>query len=216
MQRRGHHHCGVLVFTSALHGEVFADDAKTAEQLWSFKGPEYVFGAPMVYEAAGKEYVAIYYGGQSPLIDGMTETHQPRLLVFSVEAEPEASASELLKSEFSSAEDEALALAAEGKEPTAPSSSEAEGEEVTASSPGGEIFSSNCAACHILAAAGATSTTGPNLDDRKPSESTVETQVIVGGGAMLAFGKSHLLSSKEIREVSECVGEVAGKNVIGH
>lgn len=207
---------GGLLFTSALHGEFIADDAKTGKQLWSFKGPEYVFAAPIVYEAGGKEYVAIYYGGEAPLVDGMTETHQPRLLVFSVEAESEETASELPKSEFSSVEDEVLALAKEGKEPQPEEAAEEEGEEKAATSPGAEVFATNCATCHTLAAAGATGTTGPNLDELKPSESTVETQVIDGGGAMPAFGKSKILTSKEIKEVSKYVSEVAGKNVTGH
>jgi quinohemoprotein ethanol dehydrogenase len=214
---------GGLLFTSALHGELFAEDAKTGKQLWSFKGPEYVFAAPIVYEAAGKEYVAIYYGGEAPFVDGMTETHQPRLLVFSVEAEPEGTASELPESELSSVESEVLALAAQGKEETAEEAegggkeAEAEeGEEKTTASPGSEVFSANCATCHTLAAAGATGTTGPNLDELKPTEKAVETQVINGGGAMPAFGKSHILTEEEIHQVSVYVAGVAGKNVTGH
>jgi PQQ-dependent dehydrogenase (methanol/ethanol family) len=207
---------GGLLFTSALHGEFIADDAATGKKLWSFEGPEYVFGAPIVYEAGGQEYVAIYYGGESAFVNGMTETHQPRLLVFSVEAEPEGSASELPESELSSVEEEALALAAEGKEAQPEEEAEGEGEEKVAASPGGEVFSTNCATCHTLAAAGATGTTGPNLDELKPSESVTETQVINGGGAMPAFGKSHILNSAEIKQVSEYVAEVAGKNVTGH
>jgi quinohemoprotein ethanol dehydrogenase len=207
---------GGLLFTSALHGEFIADDAKTGKQLWSFKGPEYVFAAPIVYEAAGKEYVAIYYGGEAPFVDGMTETHQPRLLVFSVEAEPEGTASELPQTEFSSVEDEVLALAKEGKEPAPEEAKEEEGEEKVVTSPGAEVFSTNCATCHTLAAAGATGTTGPNLDELKPTEKAVETQVIDGGGAMPAFGKSHILTEKEIHEVSVYVAGVAGKNVTGH
>jgi quinohemoprotein ethanol dehydrogenase len=207
---------GGLVFTSALHGELIADDAKTGKQLWSFKGPEYVFAAPIVYEAAGKEYVAIYYGGESAFVDGMTEDHTPRLLVFSVEAQPEQTAGDLPKSELSSVEDEVLALAAEGKEPQPEEAEGEEEEEKAATSPAAEIFSSNCGSCHTLAAAGATGTTGPNLDELKPSASVVETQVIDGGGAMPAFGKSHILKSNEIKEVSEYVAEVAGKNVTGH
>ncbi len=213
---------GGLLFTSALHGEFIADDAKTGKQLWSFKGPEYVFAAPIVYEAGGKEYVAIYYGGEAPFVDGMTETHQPRLFVFSVEAEPEGTASEAPESELSSVENEVLALAAEGTEKTAEElesggkAESPEGNEKEATSPGAEVFTTNCATCHTLAAAGATGTTGPNLDELKPTEKAVETQVIDGGGAMPAFGKSHILSEKEIHEVSVYVAGVAGKGVTGH
>ena len=81
----------------------------------------------------------------------------------------------------------------------------------TGETAGAEIFTTNCATCHTLAAAGATGTVGPNLDDLKPSESTVEKQVIDGGGAMPAFGKSKILTPAEIKEVSEYVSNVAGK-----
>jgi mono/diheme cytochrome c family protein len=74
-----------------------------------------------------------------------------------------------------------------------------------------EIFTTNCATCHTMAAAGATGTVGPNLDDLKPSEATVEKQVIDGGGAMPAFGKSKILTPAEIKEVSEYVSSVAGE-----
>ena len=78
---------GGLVFSSANHGEFFAYDAKTGKELWHFKGPENVWAAPVVYEAEGKEYVAIYYGGQVGPNGGMTERHNTSMLVFSVEAE---------------------------------------------------------------------------------------------------------------------------------
>jgi mono/diheme cytochrome c family protein len=44
----------------------------------------------------------------------------------------------------------------------------------------------------------------------KPSAPTVEKQVINGGGAMPAFGKTKILTPKEIKEVSSFVAEVAG------
>jgi alcohol dehydrogenase (cytochrome c) len=216
---------GGLLFTSANHGEILAYDAKTGDELWKFKGPENVWAAPVVYEAGGSEYVALYYGGQVGANGGMTEEHYPRLLVFSVEAEAQPSAAEMPKTEFTKTEEEALQLAAEGKEPVAEEEAELEAEagkggEVEAhekakegeagGEPGAEVFATNCATCHTLEAASAEGTAGPNLDTIEPSRSAVEHQVINGGGAMPAFGKSKILTTKEIEEVSEYVSTVAG------
>ena len=48
------------------------------------------------------------------------------------------------------------------------------------------MFTGNCGGCHTLADAGTTGTVGPNLDELKPDEATVEHQIANGGGAMPA------------------------------
>jgi len=75
---------------------------------------------------------------------------------------------------------------------------------------GAAIFKgAGCAGCHTLAAAGATGTTGPNLDQLKPSTGVVAHQVMVGGGLMPAFqGK---LSPAQIQAVAKYVSSSAGK-----
>jgi mono/diheme cytochrome c family protein len=75
---------------------------------------------------------------------------------------------------------------------------------------GAAIFKgAGCAGCHTLAAAGATGTVGPNLDQLKPTTSVVAHQVMVGGGAMPAFqGK---LSPAQIQAVAQYVSSSAGK-----
>ena len=65
------------------------------------------------------------------------------------------------------------------------------------------------ATCHTLAAAEATGQVGPNLDELKPSEKTVQTQVETGGDKMPSFkGK---LSPAEIKSVATFVSKSAGK-----
>jgi mono/diheme cytochrome c family protein len=72
-----------------------------------------------------------------------------------------------------------------------------------------QIFSTNCASCHTLKAAGASGNVGPNLDQLKPSKATVQHQVEVGGGVMPAFkGK---LTDAEIAAVADFVSKNAGK-----
>jgi mono/diheme cytochrome c family protein len=72
---------------------------------------------------------------------------------------------------------------------------------------GKAIFSSNCASCHTLAAAGATGKVGPNLDELKPDEQRVKRQVENGGAAMPAF--KGRLSDAQIAAVAKFVASTA-------
>jgi cytochrome c6 len=76
---------------------------------------------------------------------------------------------------------------------------------------GKAIFASQCASCHTLKAANASGTIGPNLDQLKPAESVVKTQVENGGGVMPAFGKQKILTPAQIDAVSKYVADNAGK-----
>ncbi len=74
---------------------------------------------------------------------------------------------------------------------------------------GAAIFKSECAGCHTLAAAGATGTVGPNLDQLKPNMAIVVHQVTNGGAVMPAFkGK---LTTAQIQAVAKYVSSSAGK-----
>lgn len=74
----------------------------------------------------------------------------------------------------------------------------------TAVSSGKQIFSSaGCAGCHTLAAVHATGSVGPNLDQLKPSEAAVVSQVTSGGGGMPSFAGS--LSKSQIIAIAKFV-----------
>ena len=74
---------------------------------------------------------------------------------------------------------------------------------------GAAIFKTNCASCHTLAAAGATGTVGPDLDQLKPAMALVVHQVTNGGAIMPAFkGK---LTAAQIQAVAKYVSSSAGK-----
>ncbi len=79
----------------------------------------------------------------------------------------------------------------------------------TTSTDGKTIFKTNCASCHTLAAAGATGTIGPNLDQLKPPLARAKRQVINGGGVMPAF--KGRLTDQQIEAVAKFVADNAGK-----
>jgi mono/diheme cytochrome c family protein len=75
---------------------------------------------------------------------------------------------------------------------------------------GAAVFASaGCASCHTLKAAGATGSIGPDLDQVRPSASTVSAIVQSGGGAMPSFAGK--LSSAQIAAVAAYVSSVAGR-----
>jgi cytochrome c6 len=126
-------------------------------------------------------------------------------------AEEEEPAEESESSEATEEEEPAE----EEKEPAAAAGEEEGGESegggaTAASEEGMTIFTTNCGSCHTLAAAGTSGEVGPNLDELKPAEPTVEQQVINGGGPMPAFGKEGILSPEEVKAVATYVSSVAG------
>jgi len=76
-------------------------------------------------------------------------------------------------------------------------------------SAGKSVFASaGCSGCHTLAAANATGTVGPNLDQLKPDYRAVTAQVTLGGAAMPAFKSS--LSAQQIADVAAFVVDSTG------
>jgi mono/diheme cytochrome c family protein len=74
---------------------------------------------------------------------------------------------------------------------------------------GKAVFTQNCGSCHTLAAAGASGTVGPDLDQLKPSAAIVQHQVVNGGAVMPAFAGT--LSTAQIAAVATYVSSVAGQ-----
>ena len=93
--------------------------------------------------------------------------------------------------------------------PEAGTTSTSTGGTQQASAQGKQLFTQNCAGCHTLKDANASGKVGPDLDQLKPDQPTVQRQVTNGGGAMPAFKGQ--LSDKEIQAVSQYVSSVAGQ-----
>jgi mono/diheme cytochrome c family protein len=77
-------------------------------------------------------------------------------------------------------------------------------------SAGSTVFASaGCGGCHTLKAAGTTGTTGPDLDQLRPSAAAVAATVRSGSGLMPSF--SGKLSDAQISAVATYVSSVAGR-----
>lgn len=75
---------------------------------------------------------------------------------------------------------------------------------------GEAIFAeAGCGGCHVLEAAGASGTVGPNLDESQPPKDLVIDRVTNGQGAMPAFGDQY--SAEQIESVADYVVANAGK-----
>jgi mono/diheme cytochrome c family protein len=84
------------------------------------------------------------------------------------------------------------------------------GEDTGGAADGAAVFASaGCGNCHTLAAANASGTVGPNLDEAQPDTEAVAEQVRNGGGGMPAFEGE--LSEEEIQAVAEYVSSSAGQ-----
>lgn len=64
-----------------------------------------------------------------------------------------------------------------------------------------------CGSCHVLADAGSTGTTGPNLDEAQPSYDAAFQQIQNGGGGMPAYDG---LGEDAIADLAAYVSERAG------
>ena len=75
---------------------------------------------------------------------------------------------------------------------------------------GKKVFTTaGCAQCHTLKDANATGKVGPDLDQLKPAQARVVTQVTNGGKVMPPFKAT--LSAAQIQAVATYVSSVAGK-----
>ena len=73
---------------------------------------------------------------------------------------------------------------------------------------GKQIFTAEgCGGCHTLAAAGASGSSGPDLDEVAPDAATVAAKVKSGGGSMPSFD----LPAPELDALAEYVASVAGR-----
>ena len=97
---------------------------------------------------------------------------------------------------------------------TGPPTTDESGGETAPKESGGQIdgagvfAEAGCGSCHTFAAAGASGTIGPNLDESQPSKELAIERVTEGAGAMPSFADQ--LSPEQIAAVAEYVSQNAG------
>jgi glucose dehydrogenase/cytochrome c5 len=186
-----------LVFTTTLDGIVWALNTETGKVEWQSKLPAGT-NAPVAINEDMVITAGSYPQGKGQVAE---------IVAFKLGATGPEPAPGTSETKGNGDEGNNGPASVDGAEGT--SEEGAEGEAAGASASGKEVFSTICAACHTLAAAGAEGTTGPNLDELKPSKALTEKQVTNGGGGMPAFGGE--LSKEEIAAVAEYVEKEAGK-----
>jgi mono/diheme cytochrome c family protein len=100
-------------------------------------------------------------------------------------------------------------LAATGEPPADDSGGQTTPKESGGQVDGAAVFAeAGCGSCHTLAAAGASGTIGPNLDESMPSKELATERVREGMGAMPSFADQ--LSPEQIAAVADYVSQNAG------
>ena len=97
---------------------------------------------------------------------------------------------------------------------TGPPTSDETGGETAPKESGGQIdgaavfAEAGCGSCHTFAAAGASGTIGPNLDESQPSKELAMERITEGAGAMPSFADQ--LTPEQIAAVADYVSQNAG------
>lgn len=177
-----------IVFTSTLDGNVYGFNAGNGDQVWTSPLP------------AGAVAPIAAYSDTLIVPAGLVTKKGQKAQVVAFTIGGLGSIGGRVAPKIRTKVQQETAAKAEG--------TKAEGGE-SAALDGKALFVANCAGCHTLAAAGTSGTSGPNLDELKPSAAVTAKQVTNGGGAMPAFKGT--LSPEEIDAISEYVASVAGK-----
>jgi mono/diheme cytochrome c family protein len=178
------------VFVGRNGGELEAYAAENGKLLWSFQTGAGANDTVTVFEHKGKEYIALYAGGNSLA----ATAHGDTIWLFGLDGTIEAAAGI----------GKGAGTAHAGETPTEPT--DGTPGTTTADLKNGEaVFSDNCTGCHGLSGGGGNG--GPNLEPQDDVEANIK-QVTNGGGGMPAFGDQ--LSAQDIADVAAWVAKNAG------
>lgn len=182
---------GDLVFVGHNDGRLFAFNAATGNEVWSYKMDAGANAPAVTYEIDGEQYISIFAAGNS--LAG--SAHGDKVYTFKINGKWNGKPID----------------AAEGKK--AKSTKTKKSDKPSASADpyalGISVYSGNCLSCH--GDQGINGHNGPNLQQSKFAENydNVYNQIISGGTTMPAFKST--LSQEEIKAVARYVNEVLTK-----
>ncbi len=181
---------GNLVFVGHNDGRLIAFDAKTGDELWSYKMDAGANAPSITYEIDGEQYISIFAAGNA--LAGTV--HGDKVYTFKL-------GGNLAEGTFTQA----------GKNGTTKPSVENGKIETTVTTSasvtdGLPLYKASCLACH--GDAGANGHNGPNLQDSKVSDNydAVLKQIKDGGTSMPSF--KDILTDAEISAIAKYVNEV--------
>jgi quinohemoprotein ethanol dehydrogenase len=186
---------GQLVFQGRADGRFVAYDAKSGSTLWSFDAQCGIVGAPIVFTASGREYVAVLagFGGPAAMLGSTSaqfgwraQRQARRVLVFALEGSGHLPAK---------AESDAVIAV---NDTTFASDAEVEKR-------GEAAYGSRCFTCH-----GGAAISGGSAPDLRASPITLSPdafRALVQGGALVALGMPRFdqLSSVDLESIRQYI-----------
>jgi len=188
---------GDLVFVGHNDGRLIAFNAKTGDEVWSYKTDAGANAPSITYEIDGEQYLSIFAAGNS--LAG--SAHGDKVYTFKLNGNWDGTPIDA--SEKSDGKTEVVVSDTESDE-TDTTGATSDSYEV-----GLSIYEGNCLSCH--GNMGENGHNGPNLQLSTVAENydDVVERVKNGGTTMPAFG--NILSEEEIEEIARYVNEVLSK-----
>lgn len=190
---------GDLIFVGHNDGRLIAFNAKTGDEVWSYKMDAGANAPSVTYEIDGEQYLSIFAAGNS--LAG--SVHGDKVYTFKLNGSWDGTPTDASEG----VSGEKITTSAEPTE--SESSEDTTGATSDSYEAGLSIYEGNCLACH--GNLGANGHNGPNLQQSKVAENydDVVQRVTNGGTSMPAF--ETILSEEEIEEVARYVNEVLTK-----
>lgn len=186
---------GDVIFVGHNDGRLIAFNAKTGDEVWSYKMDAGANAPAVTYEIDGEQYLSIFAAGNS--LAG--SVHGDKVYTFKLDGVWDGTAIDA--SEGSKGEVVATSEEAEEEDTT--------GDTTDSYELGLSVYEGSCIACH--GNLGVNGHNGPNLQQSEFAEDydNVVKQVTDGGTTMPAF--SSTLSEEEIEAVAKYVNEIITK-----
>jgi len=189
---------GDLIFVGHNDGRLIAFNAKTGEEVWSYKMDAGANAPSVTYEIDGEQYLSIFAAGNS--LAG--SVHGDKVYTFKLDGNWNGTPIDASEKSSGKSEETVTTIAQ-------PQDADTTGATSDPYEAGLSVYEGNCLACH--GNMGENGHNGPNLQLSELAENydDVVARIKAGGTTMPAF--ESILSEEEIKEVARYVNEVLSK-----